>query len=560
MPDGKTRRGRGAALRPAPKGRAVDASALAEVRALLGEMPRRPDLLIEHLHRIQDAYGHLSARHLVALANEMRLSAAEVFEVASFYHHFDIVKEGEATPPRLTVRVCESVSCHLAGAHPLLGALQNLGIPDVRVVPAPCVGRCDSAPVAIVGRNPVDSASKDRVLDAIRAGQIEPSSPRAISYTEYRRTGGYAALADLVNGRRSVDELLREMEASGLRGLGGAGFPTFRKFNFVRAQPKPRVVAINADEGEPGTFKDRHLMETDPHRVLEGALIAAWAVEASDVYVYLRDEYAAIRDLLKREISALYADPPCALPRMFLRRGAGAYICGEETSLIESIEGKRGEPRLRPPFPADFGVFGQPTLVDNVETVYWLREIVEQGGHAFAGHGKPGHKGQRYFSVSGRVKSPGVYLAPNGVTARELIEQYAGGMLEGHQLYGFLPGGASGGILPASLADQPLDFDVLAQFGCFIGSAAVVILSNHDRARDVARNLMHFFAHESCGKCTPCRVGTAKSEQLMGEPRWNLPLLDELAQCMMDASICGLGQAAPNPVRSVARHFGQELA
>jgi formate dehydrogenase len=560
MPDGKTRRGRGAALRPAPKGRAVDASALAEVRALLGELPRRPDLLIEHLHRIQDAYGHLSARHLVALANEMRLSAAEVFEVASFYHHFDIVKEGEATPPRLTVRVCESISCHLAGADPLLGALQNLGIADVRVVPAPCVGRCDNAPVAIVGRNPVDRASKDRVLDAIRDGQVEPSSPQAISYKEYRRAGGYAVLADLVNGRRSVDELLREMEASGLRGLGGAGFPTFRKFNFVRAQPKPRVVAINADEGEPGTFKDRHLMETDPHRVLEGALIAAWAVEASDVYVYLRDEYAAIRDLLKREISALYADPPCALPRMFLRRGAGAYICGEETSLIESIEGKRGEPRLRPPFPADFGVFGQPTLVDNVETVYWLREIMEKGGHAFAGHGKPGHKGQRYFSVSGRVKRPGVYLAPNGVTARELIEQYAGGMLEGHQVYGFLPGGASGGILPASLADQPLDFDVLAQYGCFIGSAAVVILSHHDRARDVARNLMHFFAHESCGKCTPCRVGTAKSEQLMGEPRWNLPLLDELAQCMMDASICGLGQAAPNPVRSVARHFGQELA
>jgi formate dehydrogenase len=560
MPDGKTRRGRGAALRPAPKGRAVDASALAEVRALLGELPRRPDLLIEHLHRIQDAYGHLSARHLVALANEMRLSAAEVFEVASFYHHFDIVKEGEATPARLTVRVCESVSCHLAGADHLLGALQNLGIPDVRIVPAPCVGRCDNAPVAIVGRNPVHRASKDRVLDAIRDGQIEPSSPQAISYTEYRRKGGYAVLADLVNGRRSVDELLREMEASGLRGLGGAGFPTFRKFNFVRAQPKPRVVAINADEGEPGTFKDRYLMETDPHRVLEGALIAAWAVEASDVYVYLRDEYAAIRDLLKREISALYADPPCALPRMFLRRGAGAYICGEETSLIESIEGKRGEPRLRPPFPADFGVFGQPTLVDNVETVYWLREIMEKGGHAFAGHGKPGHKGQRYFSVSGRVKGPGVYLAPNGVTARELIERYAGGMLEGHQLYGFLPGGASGGILPASLADQPLDFDVLAQFGCFIGSAAVVVLSNHDRARDVARNLMHFFAHESCGKCTPCRVGTAKSEQLMGEPRWNLPLLDELAQCMMDASICGLGQAAPNPVRSVARHFGQELA
>jgi formate dehydrogenase len=559
MPDGTRKRGRGVALRPAPKGRTVDAAALADVRALLGAAPRRSDLLIEHLHRLQDAYGHLPARHLVALAHEMELSASEVFEVASFYHHFDIVKEGDAVPPGLTVRVCESVACHLAGAQPLLAALQRLGLDDVRVLPAPCVGRCDRAPVAVVGRNPVDFATPDRIVHAVHRRETGAAIPPARDYAAYRYEGGYRILTNLVKRRLAVDAVLAELEASGLRGLGGAGFPTFRKFRFVKDKPAPRVVAINADEGEPGTFKDRYLMETDPHRVLEGALIAAWAVGARDVYIYLRDEYAAIRSLLKREISALYADPPCALPRMFLRRGAGAYICGEETSLIESIEGKRGEPRLRPPFPADFGIFGQPTLVDNVETVYWLREIMEQGGAAFAARGRRGHRGQRYFSVSGRVQRPGVYLAPNGVTARELIDEFAGGMADGHELYGFLPGGASGGILPASLADQPLDFDVLAQYGCFIGSAAVVILSQHDRARDVAQNLMHFFAHESCGKCTPCRVGTAKSEQLMGDARWNLPLLNELAQCMMDASICGLGQAAPNPVRSVSRFFEQEL-
>jgi len=559
MPEGTRKRGRGVALRPAPKGRAVDAAALADIHALLGDAPRRPDLLIEHLHRIQDAYGQLSARHLVALADAMQLAASEVFEVASFYHHFDIVREGDAAPPQLTVRVCESVSCHLAGAPALLSALQRMKLDDVRVMPAPCVGRCDRAPVAVAGRNPIDHATPDRVVDVVHRRELEPASPAAIGYDAYRRAGGYAVLADLVRGRRSVDSVLAEMEASGLRGLGGAGFPTFRKFRFVKDKPPPRVVAINADEGEPGTFKDRFLMETDPHRVLEGALIAAWSVGARDVYIYLRDEYAAIRGLLKREISALYAQPPCPLPRTFLRRGAGAYICGEETSLIESIEGKRGEPRLRPPFPADFGVFGQPTLVDNVETVYWLREIMELGGAAFAARGRRGHRGQRYFSVSGRVKRPDVYLAPNGVTARELIDEFAGGMADGHELYGFLPGGASGGILPASLADQPLDFDVLAQYGCFIGSAAIVILSHQDRARDVALNLMHFFAHESCGKCTPCRAGTAKSEQLMAQPKWDLPLLNELAQCMMDASICGLGQAAPNPVRSVSRFFEQEL-
>jgi formate dehydrogenase len=537
----------------------VDARALAEVRELLGDAPRRADLLIEHLHRIQDAYGHLSAAHLTALAFEMGLADAEVYEVASFYHHFDIVKEGEAAPPRLTVRVCESIACHMAGSAALLESLKRLGLADVRVVAAPCVGRCDAAPAAVVGRNPVAPATADAVTAAIGAGQTEPPAPPAVAYTEYRQGGGYRELVKCVGGERPLDEVLSEVDASGLRGLGGAGFPSARKWRFVRAEAGPRVVALNADEGEPGTFKDRHLLETDPHRVLEGVLIAAWVVDAADVFIYLRDEYAAIRGLLTREIAALRADPPCALPEIHLRRGAGAYICGEETSLIESIEGKRGEPRLRPPFPAQFGVFGRPTLVQNVETMYWLRDILEQGGEAFAAQGMPGHKGMRYWSVSGRVRRPGVYLAANGITLRELIDEHAGGMLPGHELYGFLPGGASGGILPARLADEPLDFEVLARHGAFIGSAAIVVLSDRDSAREAAHNLMHFFAHESCGKCTPCRAGTAKSEGLMARPRWDLPLLQDLASCMMDASICGLGQAAPNAMRSVVRFFPQEL-
>ncbi|MGH7502177.1 MAG: NAD(P)H-dependent oxidoreductase subunit E [Longimicrobiales bacterium] len=551
--------GSGLRLRPTPKGREVDRAAHADVQRLLGDRPRRADLLIEHLHLIQDSLGHISARHLAALADEMDLAQSEVYEVATFYHHFDIVKEGEAAPPGLTVRVCESVSCHMAGADALLRTLRSMDLGDVRVIPAPCVGRCDHAPVAVIGRNPVDDATSDTVAAAVARAETEPALPRAIPYRTYRSTGGYSVLTSCVSGQIAVDDTIAAIEAAGLRGLGGAGFPNARKLGFVRAQPAPRIVAVNADEGEPGTFKDRHCLETDPHRVLEGMLIAAWAVGADDCFFYLRDEYAAARLLLTREIAALEADPPCELPRIHLRRGAGAYICGEESSLIESIEGKRGEPRLRPPFPAQFGVFGRPTLVDNVETLFWLRDILEYGPDSFASRGLAGHKGVRYFSVSGRVRNPGVYLAPNGVSARQLIDDHAGGMMDGHTLYGFLPGGASGGILPASLADQPLDFDVLAKHGAFIGSAAIVVLSEHDRATDVAHNLMHFFAHESCGKCTPCRVGTAKATTLMAKPRWDLPLLDELSACMMDASICGLGQAAPNPYRSVVRFFPHEL-
>ncbi|HSJ10942.1 MAG TPA: NADH-ubiquinone oxidoreductase-F iron-sulfur binding region domain-containing protein, partial [Longimicrobiales bacterium] len=448
--------------------------------------------------------------------------------------------------------------CHLAGGGALLSELRDRLGPSVRVLAAPCVGRCEHAPVAVVGRNPVDCANVQRVEETALAEWTDPPLPEYPDLAAYRSMGGYETLAACVDGARPIDDVLAAVAASGLRGLGGAGFPTAQKWKFVRAEPAPRVLAVNADEGEPGTFKDRYCLELAPHRVLEGMLIAAWAVGADDVFFYLRDEYATARAILTRELAALRADPPCALPRIHLRRGAGAYICGEESSLIESVEGKRGEPRLRPPFPAQAGVFGLPTLVQNVETLYWLRDIIEKGPAAFDARGRPGHPGARWFSVSGRVQSPGVYLAPNGITARELIDM-AGGMAEGHELYGYLPGGASGGILPADHADVPLDFRSLDEYGCFIGSAAIVIFSRHDSAKDIAHNLMHFFAHESCGKCTPCRVGTAKAEALMREDRWNLPVLNDLADVMNDASICGLGQAAPNPLRSVQRFFAHEL-
>jgi formate dehydrogenase beta subunit len=552
------RKSGGIRLRPAPKGRPVDGRALTEVRELLGDEPRRPDLLIEHLHRIQDARGFISAAHLNALAHEMALAPAEVYEVATFYHHFDLVRDGETPPPPLTIRVCESVTCHLHGAGALLEELQQRLDAGIRVIAAPCVGRCEAAPVAVVGRRPVDRASTQRVEETALAELTEPDIPAHVNYAEYRASGGYEVLAACVNGARSLDEVLADVEGAALRGLGGAGFPTAQKWRFVRQEAAPRVVAINADEGEPGTFKDRYCMETEPHRVVEGMLIAAWAVDAEDVFFYLRDEYVACRAILTRELAMLQADPPCPLPRIHLRRGAGAYICGEETSLIESIEGKRGEPRLRPPFPAQAGVFGRPTLVQNVESVYWLRSIIEEGAERFAIQDREQHRGMRFFSVSGRVRSPGVYLAPNGITARELIDM-AGGMTDGHEFYGYLPGGASGGMLPAELGDVPLDFRSLDAYGCFIGSAAVVIFSRHDSARDIAHNLMHFFAHESCGKCTPCRVGTAKAEKLMRRDNWDLPVLHDLADVMSDASICGLGQAAPNPLRCVERYFAHEL-
>jgi len=552
-------------VRGIPKGRAVDPKAREEVRSLLGDAPRRRDLLIEHLHKIQDRFGCVSAAHLVALAAEMKMAMAEVYEVATFYHHFDVVKEGDTAPPAITVRVCDSIACELAGSHDLLEKLPALLGKDVRVLPAPCVGRCETAPVAVVGQNPVPHAMAEKIVSLVNARSVTHSStdiaitPSHVDYAAYRAAGGYALAAACVGGSRTPADIIAVMENSGLRGLGGAGFPAGRKWKIVAAEPAPRLMAINIDEGEPGTFKDRYYLERDPHRFLEGAIIAACAVGIDTVYIYLRDEYHGCRAILERELAALQADPPCKLAEFHLRRGAGAYICGEESAMIESIEGKRGEPRLRPPYVAQVGLFGRPTLEHNMETLHWVREIVEKGPEWFAGHGRNGRKGLRSFSVSGRVKKPGVHLAPAGITLQELIDEYCGGMLEGHTLYGYLPGGASGGILPASMANVPLDFDTLNQYGCFIGSAAVVVLSDKDTATAAARNVMKFFADESCGQCTPCRVGTEKALHLMRSRRWDKPLLNELSQAMMDASICGLGQAAPNPMLSVMKYFPGEV-
>ena len=572
------------------KGRQADDVALAEVRALLGAAPvdgHRRDLLIEFLHRLNDNWRGLHERHLVALAQLMNIPMAEVYEVATFYHHFELIR-GDAQAPGLTVRVCDGLSCEMAGAKDLLARLPALlGNADVRVVAAPCVGRCEQAPVAVVHQNPVLFATPQAVADAVAAGQCghpgtgstqafdaasfaqrsvspEPAAtcvaPAYAGYATYRANGGYALAAALVNGEDDAERIIQSMEHSGLRGLGGAGFPAGRKWRIVREQPAPRVMAVNIDEGEPGTFKDRTWLERDPHRFLEGVLIAAQVVGIDACYIYLRDEYHGCRAILESELAALRANPPCQLPLIELRRGAGAYICGEESAMIESIEGKRGEPRMRPPYIAQVGLFGRPTLEHNFETLYWVRDIVEKGAGWFSGFGRHGRKGLRSFSVSGRVKHPGVKLAPAGITLRELVDEYCGGMLEGHSLYAYLPGGASGGILPASLADVPLDFDTLQAHNGFIGSAAVIVLGQHDRARDAALNMMRFFEHESCGQCTPCRVGTAKAARLMEAPVWDNATLEDLNIVMTDASICGLGQAAPNPVRCVQKYFPHEIA
>ena len=554
------RRGRRRRGRTTPRGRQIDPAAREDVRALLGDGPHRRDCLIEHLHVLQDRFGALHARHLAALAAEHRLAQAEVYEVATFYAHFDLVAEGAAPPPPLTVRVCDSLPCELAGAARLMAALRARCPDGVRVVRAPCMGRCDTAPVAEVGHRHVDRAAAESVLAAAASGDTAPRLPDYEDYDAYVAEGaGYAVLDDCRAGRRTVDQAVAILDAAGLRGLGGAGFPTGRKWSIVRSYPGPRLMAVNADEGEPGTFKDRHYLERRPHRFLEGVLIAAWAVEAETVYVYLRDEYPAVREILRTEIARLEREGRVGPHRLELRRGAGAYICGEESSMLESIEGKRGLPRHRPPYVAEVGLFGRPTLVQNVETLYWTPEILARGAGWFANAGRGEAKGLRSYSVSGRVREPGVKLAPAGVTARELVEEHCGGMLDGHRFRGYLPGGASGGILPASMADLPLEFGALEKHGCFVGSHAVVILSDRDDMRAVALNLMRFFEDESCGQCTPCRVGTEKAVRLMERPRWDAPLLEALSRTMADASICGLGQAAANPLLSVLRYFPEDV-
>jgi formate dehydrogenase len=568
------------------KGRQADDASIREVRALLGAKPATGwarDRLIEHLHLINDEYLGLHERHLVALARETNVPMAEIFEVATFYHHFEVLREGDQAAA-LTVRVCDGLSCEMAGAQDLLARLPALLGKDVNVVAAPCVGRCEQAPAVVVHQCPVPCADSAAVLAAVQGQQTRhpvaaggsafaPAAlaergvsereadvtPAVVDYAAYCAAGGYALAAEVINGQRHGDDLIKALEDSGLRGLGGAGFPAGRKWRIVREQPAPRLMAVNIDEGEPGTFKDRTYLERDPHRFLEGLLIAAAVVGVDACYIYLRDEYHGCRELLMAELAKLQKAAPFKLPHIELRRGAGAYICGEESAMIQSIEGQRGEPRLRPPYIAQVGLFGRPTLEHNFETLYWVRDIVERGASWFAGFGRHGRKGLRSFSVSGRVKRPGVKLAPAGITLRELVDEYCGGMAEGQSLYAYLPGGASGGILPASMADIPLDFDTLQPHGCFIGSAAVIVLSDRDRARDAALNMMKFFAHESCGQCTPCRVGTDKAARLMNVQQWDQTTLEDLSQVMIDASICGLGQAAPNPIRSVVKHFAHEI-
>jgi formate dehydrogenase len=545
------------------KGRQADQTSLQEVSALLlldaEALKQRRDLLIEHLHTINDSYRGLHERHLVALAKLMNIAMAEVYEVATFYHHFEVIPEGEQAP-QFTVRVCDGLSCDMSGAATLLTKLQSsLSTSKVKVVSAPCVGRCEQAPVAVVHQNEIGHASVEKVMASVQAEAIHPVVPDYIDLNAYMADGGYALLQGLASGTHQTEAVLKAMEDSGLRGLGGAGFPAGRKWRIVSEHAAPRLMAVNIDEGEPGTFKDRTYLERDPHRFLEGMLVAAHVVGIDAIYIYLRDEYHGCRQVLEAELQKLKLNPPSRLPKIELRRGAGAYICGEESAMIESIEGKRGEPRMRPPYIAELGLFGRPTLEHNFETLYWVRDIVQKGPEWFSGFGRHDRKGLRSFSVSGRVKKPGVKLAPAGITVAELIQEYCGGMQDGHELYAYLPGGASGGILPASLKDIPLDFDTLQPYGCFIGSAAVIVLGHQDSARHAALNMMNFFAHESCGQCTPCRVGTEKAAQLMQAPVWDNATLEDLNQVMLDASICGLGQAAPNPVRCVQKYFSHEV-
>jgi NADH:ubiquinone oxidoreductase subunit F (NADH-binding)/NADH:ubiquinone oxidoreductase subunit E len=553
---------RGGRRRPprTPKGRQIDPQALVEVRALLTDRPRRRDLLIEHLHLIQDHYGYISAAHLAALAAEMKMALTEVYEVATFYAHFDVVKEDELPPPPVTVRVCDSLSCAMAGAERLLKDLPRKLGRGVRVLRAPCMGACDRAPVCAVGHVQTFKGTPDSVATAAKTKQHAHAWKPGVDFSAYQTAGGYGLLKACLTEKRTRDELIKIVSDAGLRGLGGAGFPTGRKWALVRAEPAPRMFAVNADEGEPGTFKDRYYLERDSHRFLEGVLIAAWVVEARHTYIYIRDEYPELRLMLLEEIEKVEKADLSPHTKLHLRRGAGAYICGEESAMIESIEGKRGLPRHRPPYVAQVGLFGRPTLEQNVETMFWIRDIIEKGAEWATSQGRHERKGFRSFSVSGRVKDPGVKLAPAGITMRELIDEFCGGMQDGHVFKAYLPGGPSGGILPASMADIPLDFGTLEKYGCFVGSHAVVILSDKDDIKAAALNLMKFFEDESCGQCTPCRAGTEKAAKLMAKGPWDVKLLEELSTAMRDASICGLGQAAPNPLLCVIKYFPDELS
>jgi len=547
--------------RIAAKGRAVNAAIRDELQQLLNEPILKRDRLIEYLHKIQDNHGHVSDGYIVALADLMNLASTEVYEVATFYHHFDVVKDDQPKPPELTVRVCDSVTCEMFGAENLVAQLEASTNSNVRIQRVPCVGRCETAPVAVVGQNPVLNADQSNVMSTIESNDTKDPVPATVTdLVSYQTQGGYRLLRECYSGAVTVESVIAALEDAGLRGLGGAGFPAGRKWRIVSDFDGPRLLAVNIDEGEPGTFKDRYYLERDPHRFIEGMLISCWAVGIDKAYVYVRDEYPACIAILQEALDDIDLIFGKHLPEIELRRGAGAYICGEESAMIESIEGKRGMPRLRPPFVAEVGLFGRPTLEHNMETLFWVRDIVEKGADWFTSHGRNDRKGLRSYSVSGRVNNPGVHLAPAGISLNELIDEYCGGMLEGHQLYGYFPGGASGGILPASLADLPLDFDTLQDHGCFIGSAAVIIFSDQDKAKDLALNAMRFFAHESCGKCTPCRVGTSKAAVLMEEPKWDKSKLDDLSQVMVDASICGLGQAAPNPMLCVFKYFNDEVA
>ena len=541
------------------RGRKVNFEIRDELINLLKVNSYRRDHLIEYLHVIQDNKGHINEDFMAALADLMEISQTEVYEVATFYHHFDIIKSDQKKPPALTVRVCDSVTCEINGANELAQNLDDYFKGTIRIQKVPCIGRCQHAPVAVVKFNPVDNATLKNVKQAVDARDYLPSIPNYVDMEEYIRRDGYKLFEKVKNDDAEKERVLKELENSNLRGLGGAGFPAGKKWRILKEQNAPRLLAVNIDEGEPGTFKDRHYLESDPHRFFEGMLIASEVVGIDKIYIYLRDEYAAVRKIMTDELEKIKSKYKNSIPQIELIRGAGAYICGEESAMIESIEGKKGMPRLRPPFVAQVGLFGRPTLEHNMETLYWVRDISEKGASWFTSHGRNGRKGLRSFSVSGRVNKPGVHLAPAGITVKELIDEFAGGMIEGHKFHAYFPGGASGGILPSHMSAIPLDFDTLNEYDCFIGSAAIIILSDKDAVTQAASTTMSFFEHESCGKCTPCRVGTSKATKLMGQAKWDIDLLKDLAKVMSDSSICGLGQAASNPLKSVIKYFPEEI-